>query len=351
MLLTVYNASQAPKWNAIVKSFSNWDIYYLYEYAHSLMVHGDGEPLLIYFEDGKTKLCYVVMKRDIADDDKFSGRIEKNKYFDLETPYGYGGPLTETELPEAAQMQFAREMRNWCTKNGIVTQFIRFHPLLMNHEAMRSVIQTKYLRDTVYIDTLSPEEIMQNMDSKNRNMVRKAKKSGVNIIMKSIDDYAEFIPIYEETMDRNQADDYYIFKDDYFASLTQMKENANIFYAELDGKIVSGAIMLFNDKYMHYHLSGTYNEYRPYAISNLLLYEAACWAGEHYIFKFHLGGGVEAEDSLFHFKKQFNKNGRRPFVVGRTIFDQQRYDYLLEVRQAAQPDFDKNNMFMIQYRK
>lgn len=32
------------EWNRLVKSFPNWDIYYLYEYVRSLELHGDGSP-------------------------------------------------------------------------------------------------------------------------------------------------------------------------------------------------------------------------------------------------------------------------------------------------------------------
>ena len=36
---------QTPEaWNAYVRSFATWDVYYLCEYAVSLKLHGDGEP-------------------------------------------------------------------------------------------------------------------------------------------------------------------------------------------------------------------------------------------------------------------------------------------------------------------
>ena len=102
---------------------------------------------------------------------------------------------------------------------------------------------------------------------------------------------------------------------------------------------------------MHYHLSGTLMDFRPYAPTNLLLYSAALWASERGIKKLHLGGGVGTEDSLFNFKKQFNKKGRIPFFIGRTIVDREIYDYLLDLRKKSDPLFDKNNGYYIQYRK
>jgi lipid II:glycine glycyltransferase (peptidoglycan interpeptide bridge formation enzyme) len=113
---------------------------------------------------------------------------------------------------------------------------------------------------------------------------------------------------------------------------------------------VGGAIVFFNEKTMHYHLAGTKLEYRKFAVSNLILYEAALWANKMGIKKFHLGGGMSPNDSLFGFKKQFNKTDSLKFVVGRTIFDKQSYTLLLNIRIENDKMFNPNNHFMIQYR-
>ena len=314
------------------------------------MLHGDGEPFLIEYQDDDVHFCYVVMKSDISAFYKFSGQFENNTLFDFETPYGYGGPLSNSEnIGEKSQKRFVEEIKEYCISEGIVSQFLRFHPLLGNHN-MPFAFETRYLRDTIYIDPASPETIMTNMDSKNRNMVRKAVKSGVTIEMKPIDDYIEFLSMYEETMKKDGADKYYTFGIDYFEAQKALRENACIFYAMLEGVPIAGAIIYYNDRYAHYHLAGTHTEFRKYSPSNLLLYEVACWAGERGIKAFHLGGGMAPDDSLFGFKKQFNKQGRLPFVGGRTIFDKKKYYELLDLRKRMDPSFNTANARMIQYR-
>lgn len=101
---------------------------------------------------------------------------------------------------------------------------------------------------------------------------------------------------------------------------------------------------------MHYHLAGTRTEFRKFSPSNLLLYKAACWASERGIRQFHLGGGITQDDSLFGFKKQFNKSGRLPFYIGRTVFDMEGYKRLLQVRKNLDVEFNIDNARMIQYR-
>ena len=145
---------QTPEaWNAYVRSFAGWDIYYLCEYAVSMQLHGDGEPLLLCFEHGAERMCYVVMRSDIADDPRFHGLLPAGRLFDLETPYGYGGPLTDAPLSPEAQQIFMEELRAYCLEQRIVTQFLRYHPLLDNHGAVSPMTDTRYLRDTIYMDT------------------------------------------------------------------------------------------------------------------------------------------------------------------------------------------------------
>ncbi len=350
-MLNVYTIKDRDKWNDIVKSFRNWDVYYLYEYAHSFMIHGDGEPLLIDYADEESHVCYVVMQSDIASSGKFENLLEKNTYFDWETPYGYGGPLSDSMVSEKSQNLFLAELSEYCKENGVVSQFVRFHPVLGNDKLVPKVIEPRYLRDTIYIDTSSEALIMQNMDTKNRNMVRKAVKNGVTIEERPVEDYKDFISMYEQTMLRDNADEYYMFDDEYFKSQSQLSEYASLFYAVRNGRRISGAIMYYNNRFMHYHLSGTFAEERSYSPGNLLLYEAACRASKMGISKFHLGGGIEPDDSLFSFKKKFNKNGRLQFVVGRTIFNENGYEDLMKLRKQADEKFDIHNNRMIQYRR
>lgn len=349
-MLRIVSINEKNKWNEIVKSYENWDIYYLSEYADTLRLHGDGDPLLIDFSDQKDRFCYVVMRRDISDDPRFKGYIESGKYFDFESPYGYGGPLCDNHISEESQNAFLRDIIDYATEYGVVSQFVRFHPLLSNHEILPRVFDTRYLHQTIYIDTSSVELIMTNMDSKNRNMVRKAEKNGVTIVRKPIEAFYDFVPIYEETMLKDNADDYYFFGEEYFKKQIDLKDNACIFYAIREESPIAAAIMYYNDKYMHYHLAGTHTEYRKYAPSNLLLYKAACWASERGIKQFHLGGGIVEDDNLFGFKKQFNKNGRLPFYIGRTVFNQDMFEYLKTIRKQIDPNFNMANNRMIQYR-
>ena len=45
-MLTVYSIEQSNVWDEIVRSFHEFDIYWLSEYTRAFQIHGDGEPFL-----------------------------------------------------------------------------------------------------------------------------------------------------------------------------------------------------------------------------------------------------------------------------------------------------------------
>lgn len=171
-MLKVFTLSQSEQWDAVVRSFKEYDVYWLSGYVKAFQIHGDGEPLLFFYEAGSTRGINVVMKRDVSQDKHFLGKIEEGRYFDLATPYGYGGWLIEGDDSEALFDEYSR----WLLKNGIICEFVRFHPILMNHKSCESFYELTQLGEVVHLDIESPEIVWNNLTSKNRNVIRKAIK-------------------------------------------------------------------------------------------------------------------------------------------------------------------------------
>lgn len=329
-----YTLEQSEEWDNIVKSFENYDVYYLSGYVKAFALHGDGEPMLVYFESKqkpKTRAINVIIRRDVADQDEFKGILNKGEYFDSTTPYGYGSFIIEGENVE----ELENEYKKFCYKQKIICEFVRFHPLLENWNKLEDFYETTLLGNTVYIDTTSEETIWQNMISQCRNKIRKATKNGLKVYWgrypEIIDD---FMAIYNETMDKDNATDYYYFKRDFYESiLDDLKDQAMWFYAKKDDEIVASAIFMFCNGNVHYHLSGAKREYQKFAPINLILAEAALWACNHGYKKLHMGGGLGAqEDDLYKFKKSFNRQEDAQFYIGKRIWNQEKYDYLVNNR-------------------
>lgn len=350
-MIQIIPNTELKKWNSIIKSFPNWDVYYLCEYAVSLMLHGDGTPYLIYHDDGELRIAYVLMVSDIADFEPLSGHLEKQRCFDCETPYGYGGPLYDGKIDSDGINDFIKELTAYAQSHNIVSQFIRFHPILKNYAPVEKICNISHMKKTIYMDTSSPKIICDNLDRKNRNIIRKAVKNNVTVEWDKGDRIDAFLTLYNQTMDRNNADDYYYFSRTYFDYLIQnMGDNIVVFYGIYNDEIISSSIFFYNDKQMHYHLSGSLERYRSLGATNYIIYEAAIWANQRGIETLHLGGGVGIEDSLLGFKKQFNKNGYVEFCIGGNIFMPELASKFVELRKNVDSTFDSTKPYVIKYR-
>lgn len=333
-MLKAFSLENKKEWDKYVRSFDNYDVYYLSGYVEAFRIHGDGEPMFFYYESESLKGMNVVMMRDIAKSVHFSGLLPQNTLFDIVTPYGYGGWMLQGDTERKTEL--FSEYEEWCVKNNIVSEFVRFHPVLDNCGFSKDAYEVIPLGHTVTLDISSPEIIWENIPSKSRNVIRKAEKSGVEIFnSRDISIYKDFKRIYDKTMEHDQAKAYYFFGDEFYESVcNDLADEAQVFYAVKDGDIIAASIMLVGGDKLNYHLLGSLFEYRNFAPTNLLLYKTALWGSENGCKTFHLGGGVgSGEDSLFRFKKSFYRgDDLTRFSIGRKIFIKEQYDKLVAMR-------------------
>lgn len=331
-MLEVYTLDQSDRWDEVVKGFDNYDVYYLSGYSKGFYIHSDGHPLLFYYEDENIKAINVAMKRDIAEDSRFKNKIENNTYFDLTTPYGYGGWLIQGS---GSLDRLFNEYKTWCINNNIISEVIRFHPVLANQEILRNIYDVMDLGKTISIDLQSQETVWSNFTTQNRGKIKKALKNEVTIEHK-IDSatFEKFKEIYEVTMNKDNADEYYYFDNSFYESiLNDLDGYSDIFYAMHDNKMIAATIILKCNKHLTYHFSGVLTEYRNLQGTNLMLYEVAKWGVENGYKTFHLGGGVGSrEDDLFTFKKSFNKKDAYQYSIGKMVFDEEKYNKLVSLR-------------------
>lgn len=338
MSLYTYTIEESDKWDELVRSFNLYDVYYLSGYAKTFQIHGDGVPLLFYYEDENFRGINVVMLRDIADEPSFSGKISKGQYFDLITPYGYGGWLIEGN---GDKNQLFLDYEKWCAEHNIVSEFVRYHPVINNIYMSDSFYDVVMLGRTISMDLSSDDKIWADFTSKNRNMVRKAQKSGIKIYHGQYPEiYKTFREIYNLTMKLDNASEYYYFEEEFYDSLlNDLTDEAQVFWAVLDGKIIAASVMISANGHMNYHLSGSLREYQNLAPTNLLLYKAALWGSHNGYKSFHLGGGIGSkEDCLYKFKSAFNRYETKQFAIGKKIYLKDVYDELVLMKNSQKED-------------
>ena len=113
-------------WNDLLATFpaSAQDVYFKEEYVRLYETDTEKAYCIVCSEDEK-KLLFPMLRRTF----RFNGET----YYDFETAYGYGGPVTNSE-DDAFRANALAALKEYCSKNGFVAGFVRFQPILQNQE-------------------------------------------------------------------------------------------------------------------------------------------------------------------------------------------------------------------------
>lgn len=305
------------------------DIYFCdaYPKLYEKIENGMAEKIVESNEFG-TVVSHVI-KREIPI------KIDGKQYYDLVTPYGYGGPII-TELKgdkKALVKRFNRRMEEYSSENDIVSEFVRFHPILGNGVDFLDIYNSQYDRKTVGTN-VKDFEIEEEFSKSARKYIKRAEKAGViyevSLNPSNVD---EFKKIYYSTMDRDQADDYYYFNDEYFQQcLTTLGEHVLYVKVIKDDIIIAAGFYFVCGDILQCHLSGTLSEYLNISPAYITKIATARWAKENGIHYIHYGGGTsrDSDNSLYTFKKKFGKNTEFDFYVGKKIWNEDIYSKLCE---------------------
>lgn len=341
----VITVEQKEKWNGIVRSFGHYEVFYLNEYVEAFQELRNDKGLLLWYENNGTRAMNVVFKRDVAGVKQLAGKIEPEQYFDLQTPYGYGGMLIEGN--GTAEVWKAYEQV--CREQNIVCEFVRFS-LFSNGAAYYNGTAEARTHNIVRNLEIPMEEIFADFEYKVRKNLKKAQRNGLEAILDQHGTYFEdFLRIYYDTMDRNQAKEEYYFPRSFFEKFLNMKENAAWFYIRKEEQIISAELVIYNENNCYSFLGGTVPEFFEFRPNELLKVEIMKWAQEKKIKNFVLGGGYGGDDGIFRYKKSFAPNGVMDFYIGTKIWNKEIYDRLTALR-TEDGSLDADTKYFPKYR-
>lgn len=317
------------------------DLYFDENYGRLYEEIENGECVIFHFRHEHGTIKHMFIKREIP------LKLNNHTYFDIVTPYGYGGPLIEhyrAGSKEELVQAFHQAFEEYCFEQDIVSEFIRFQPVIDNALDFRNCYEVIYIRDTVGTNLKEYEDPVQSEFSKStRKNIRKALQAGVEFrVTESPKNVREFQRIYYATMRRNKADTYYYFDDDYFTKLIDyFGENMLLVEVLFEEQVIGMGLNFVYDGIIHTHLSGTLEEFHHLSPAYILQYALVIWGKENGISLIHDGGGRtnSLQDSLYLFKKQFGKNTNFKFYIGRKIWNQAVYDALCTAAGKTDTDY------------
>lgn len=309
------------------------DIFFTKEWAELFADKYGGKVENFRFGDGDKFISYVFIKRHIRDL-PFARGFEYD-CFDIITPYGYGGVYLSPEArnDSAFIAEYKKRFNDYCAQHSIIAEFIRFHPLDSNHIFFADSHDLLQANDNVYINLQqSNNDILKNIDKRQRYSIRQAERSGVEI---EIDEryayFDDFKELHCQTMARNKADDFYYFTEDFFDKLIDIfKDRVMFLTAKLKDKIIAAALFIINDDNAYYFSGCSDVNFLKYSANHLILWRAINIAKEKNKKYFNLGGGLKRGDSLFFFKSGFSKS-LAPYFIGKKIYNKDIYDKLVDL--------------------
>ena len=300
------------------------DINYLSEYLYLHCFKKKNTIIYFLYKDGEEFFLNILIKSNI----NIKGF---RNFFDIETPYGYGGPLINSHnkifLKKATYF-----FEEWCKKNFILCQLTRFNPLLPNIKKL--VLETKKLIKIkkIAIFNITKNKIhLTNYDSKTRNMIKKNLNSEVDFKVIDYDSYdinqlKIFKENYLKSMKEKNAKKFYFFNEDYFKKITLLIKNKKAFIINAFQKdlIIAGAIFIYNHNIGYYHLS--FQKKFP-GIMNTIIYKSTQILFNKNKKYLILGGGNlnSDEDNLLKFKLKMS-NMVNFFYIETKIFNSNIYN-------------------------
>ncbi len=357
--LEVLSAQVAPevdRWNGYVENSCTPDTYYRPQYVRAYS-REPGELTLaavVPTTNNRFLLPLVVRPVPISDGDDF----------DAITPYGYGGvlPLDDRGVHTSDAGELMSKLLRFCRDRNIVSLLVRLHPQLMQHEWLQPVLQEYvalvYHGKTTAIDCLQWDEFADvpvglardrrsNLNRARRELTVQRLEGGTRACEAGLE---TFRSIYELTMDRLSASDFYMFQKSYYSLLCNgLGRDMCLINALYKDQVVGSAIFFSQGEFAHYHLSGTTDEGRKFKAGTLILVEAARWARERGCHSLHLGGGTHADDSLFRFKQSFGgPTYQYHFLTA--ITQRTRYMALTELRNHSSALHPPRAKFFPRYR-
>jgi hypothetical protein len=295
----------------------------------------EGQPLCALLTSTQGAVLYPFLLRDTSSDPALSSA---GVYFDVSTPYGYGGASWwGAGDPKALAAEFWPAFDAWAAHNGVVAEFVRcnlFEETLLPYPGERVVRQPNVVRSL----DLDDETLWMDFKHSTRQNIQRARRSG---LMVEIDldgrRFETFYAIYTATMDRRGASPAYYFPREYFEAIHQGLAGQYLYAHTLHhGEIVSTELVLASQSRLYSFLGGTHASAFVMRPNYLLKFEVMRWGQAHGKRHYVLGGGYSPGDGIFRYKQPFAPKGSRDFLTGSRVLNPAAYDSLIRARTASE---------------
>lgn len=311
-----------------LSEIDNWNPFYKIEI---LKLYRKKDNRLMYFLftlDGKPIIIMPFILNDI------SVLGKKTPYQDIQSPFGYSGPLFKQGIKDSLVIEFWKVVDQCYKDNNVVSEFIRFS--LNNNYRHYSGALINTLKNIKGYILDGDEAQWKGFKPKVRKNYHKAEKNRLtfnmyhkNITKEALDD---FYKIYISTMKRNEAEQRYFFSKSYFKNfIDNNPEYCALAIVSHENMPISVELILLSENTMYSFLGGTHSEFFDKRPNDFLKVNTITWGRNHNYSYYILGGGIMNDDGLYRYKKSFfPKDPEVDYKTGRKIINENIYKELVE---------------------
>jgi Acetyltransferase (GNAT) domain len=326
------------EWQEFLNTISH-DFYHLPGYVELEASRQNATAEAVIIKNGEESFFLAYLVRDCCQVSNLY-ELESDRVYDVISPYGYPGMLVSQsgQNPQFIKQCLTLIYDYWRSKN-ICSAFIRLHPIINSYidttiESYNQFVVWNQGSVVICDLTKDSELLWKEIRATYRNEINKLRRSGFNVKIVAVAAYLDiFIDIYQETMDRVNANNAYYFNRDYFENLVcVLGDRLKMCIVEIDGEIAAASLVTELCGIVQYYLSGTRTKFSRQSPAKLMVYHMIEWAKSRNNRYLNLGGGLGGnQDSLYHFKAGFS-NQSQPFTTMKIIVNDNTYNSLTHFR-------------------
>lgn len=332
------------RWEDRLRQAPETDVFYSREYARFRNEALLDSCVMLSYEDELGMVFDVTELKQVSRLDFYHSLPEPGPRpsIDLASPE-YNGPVLVAAGGDRAELlaRYRRALDAYCQEKGIVTEFVRLHPLSGAAPLLGALEPLISSSEVVYVDVSGGHEAARaGYRPEHRAAIRRAVRSGASVHFVTPDDDAigRFVALHAETLGRKaDVKSYYRRTRPFFEALfRRMGDAALLVESRTPQGLASAAICLAGPRNVWYLYGGTRPEAIAGGANKLLFDQLVAWCAANSKATLVLCGGFAPGDGLYQFKRGFSRLSA-PVPHLRKIHDPARLQQLL----AAKAAFDE----------
>jgi hypothetical protein len=248
------------RWSELVR-YAEGDIFYEPSYCRFLTEGTPHLPIMLLYEDDLGKVFDVTLVKAISSLPFFADIADQFTHppVDLASP-DYNSPIVRADPRDSAELlqHYRRPVDQYCRETGVVTEFVRFHPLSESAE----LVDIYPGAELLYID-LRPgyQNALHGYRKGHKSTIKKAAREGAEFRFCTSNDTHPLAKVYElyiEAMQRKDAKSVYLHKFAHFQNMARhLGDRLLIMQSWVGDQVASANIFLLDRKHIWFKLFGT----------------------------------------------------------------------------------------------